>query len=240
MRNIGKNIKAIRQSKDMTQEALAEALFVTRQTISNYENGRSKPDLDMLLKIAEVLHTDVNTVIYGPPPPQNKASAWRWTVISLVALVIIWTMYFVNRAVFNEGFRGYIYSARLINMEAVLPAAMFLLGWTSLHLLSQLCGFSQVTGRRTKPVRIILLALGCILAAVPIPYIIYHGVAFYRSLTAGSVNMSFPYIPVLQETFMTILRIIDHASPVYSILGGLFWLLGLPRIQKTSQSSETA
>lgn len=49
MRDIGKNIKALRKKKGMTQEALAEALFVTRQTVSNYETGRSRPDLDMLV-----------------------------------------------------------------------------------------------------------------------------------------------------------------------------------------------
>ena len=41
MRDIGKNIKGLRERRGMTQEALAEALFVTRQTVSNYETGVS-------------------------------------------------------------------------------------------------------------------------------------------------------------------------------------------------------
>ena len=77
MRDIGKNIKNIRQTKGMTQDTMAEALFVTRQTVSNYENGRSRPDLDMLLRIAEVLETDVNTIIYGPPIPQSKKDSYK-------------------------------------------------------------------------------------------------------------------------------------------------------------------
>ena len=68
MRDIGKNIKALRTAKGMTQEDLA-ALFVTRQTVSNYENGRSRPDLDMLLNIAQVLDTDATAILYGPPQP---------------------------------------------------------------------------------------------------------------------------------------------------------------------------
>ena len=71
MRDIGKNIKALREKKGMTQEALAEALFVTRQTVSNYETGRSRPDLDMLVKIAGVLEADVNQVLYGLPADQD-------------------------------------------------------------------------------------------------------------------------------------------------------------------------
>ena len=42
MRDIGKNIRDLRQQKHLTQEELAEQLFVTRQTVSNYENGRTR------------------------------------------------------------------------------------------------------------------------------------------------------------------------------------------------------
>lgn len=39
MRDIGKNIKTLRMAKGITQEELAAALFVTRQTVSNYEKA---------------------------------------------------------------------------------------------------------------------------------------------------------------------------------------------------------
>ena len=42
MRDIGKNIRKLRTDIGMTQEELAEALFVTRQTVSNYETGISQ------------------------------------------------------------------------------------------------------------------------------------------------------------------------------------------------------
>ena len=62
MRDIGKNIKTRRTAKGMTQEELAEALVVTRQTESNYENGRARPDLDMHLNIAQVLDADTKAI----------------------------------------------------------------------------------------------------------------------------------------------------------------------------------
>ena len=61
----------------MTQDTLAEKLFVTRQTVSNYENGRSRPDIDMVLKIAEALDTDTNSIIYGLSVPESKKQAYR-------------------------------------------------------------------------------------------------------------------------------------------------------------------
>ncbi len=41
MRDIGKNIRYYREKKDYSQEQLAQLLFVTRQTVSNYETGDS-------------------------------------------------------------------------------------------------------------------------------------------------------------------------------------------------------
>ena len=55
MRDISKNIKQLRIKKKMTQDELSEVLFVTRQTVSNYETGKSRPDIDMLIKISEAL-----------------------------------------------------------------------------------------------------------------------------------------------------------------------------------------
>ena len=83
MRDIGKNIKLLRQRQNMTQDELAEALFVTRQTVSNYETGRSRPDVEMLLKVAEVLDVDANTLLYGPEIPQSRKEAYIKTASCL-------------------------------------------------------------------------------------------------------------------------------------------------------------
>lgn len=65
MVDVGKQIKKFRMKKDMTQDELAEKLFVSRQTISNYENSKSQPDIEVLVQLAEIFETDVNTLICG-------------------------------------------------------------------------------------------------------------------------------------------------------------------------------
>lgn len=42
MAAVGKHIRALRTERGMTQEDLAEKLYVTRQTVSNWENGVSQ------------------------------------------------------------------------------------------------------------------------------------------------------------------------------------------------------
>ena len=87
MRDISKNIRALRTTKGLTQEELAAALHVTRQTVSNYENGRSRPDIDMVLRIAQALETDANDVLYGPPVPPDRRRERRRILIGLAVTV---------------------------------------------------------------------------------------------------------------------------------------------------------
>lgn len=51
-RNIGKKIKNLRTLHHISQESLAENIGVSRQTITNYENMSSQPDLETLRKLA--------------------------------------------------------------------------------------------------------------------------------------------------------------------------------------------
>ena len=60
MTKTGKNIRYFRMLRNMTQDELAEKLAVTRQTISNYENGKSQPDFETLTKLSEILDADIN------------------------------------------------------------------------------------------------------------------------------------------------------------------------------------
>ena len=47
-------IKKYRTNMELSQEQLAEKVFVTRQTISNWENGKSYPDIHSLLLLSNL------------------------------------------------------------------------------------------------------------------------------------------------------------------------------------------
>ena len=55
MSKISDNIKAERIKHKMSQEELAGKLYVTRQTVSNYETGKSNPSLDGIIYICDYL-----------------------------------------------------------------------------------------------------------------------------------------------------------------------------------------
>ena len=60
---LGDNIAALRKQRGMTQQTLADALYVTRQTISKWEKNLSVPDADALVRLADALETTVQTLL---------------------------------------------------------------------------------------------------------------------------------------------------------------------------------
>ncbi|MBE6936484.1 MAG: helix-turn-helix transcriptional regulator [Ruminococcaceae bacterium] len=71
MANIARNLRKCREDAGLSQQALAERVIVTRQSISNWERGVSQPDLDMLASIASALQVDVTELLYGKRPPDE-------------------------------------------------------------------------------------------------------------------------------------------------------------------------
>ena len=56
-------MKESRLKMGFTQQEVSEKLFVTRQTISNWENNRSTPDIDTLVKISELYQINLDSLL---------------------------------------------------------------------------------------------------------------------------------------------------------------------------------
>lgn len=54
---LGKQIKKYRMEAKLSQEELADKVFVSRQTISNWENDKNYPDINSLVLMSEVFHS---------------------------------------------------------------------------------------------------------------------------------------------------------------------------------------
>ena len=62
---LGKQIKNCRQEANLSQEELAERVYVSRQTISNWENDKSYPDVHSLVLLSEIFQISLAKLIKG-------------------------------------------------------------------------------------------------------------------------------------------------------------------------------
>ena len=63
--NIGNEIKIQRSKLSLSQDELGEKIFVTRQTISNWENGKSYPDLHSLILLSQTFGLTIDDLLKG-------------------------------------------------------------------------------------------------------------------------------------------------------------------------------
>ena len=62
---LGTQIKKYRQELQISQEELADRVYVSRQTISNWENDKSYPDVHSLMLLSEIFHISLDNLIKG-------------------------------------------------------------------------------------------------------------------------------------------------------------------------------
>lgn len=62
---VGERLKARRTELNLTQESVAEVLGITRQTISNWENGRSYPDIERMVRLSDIYSLSLDELLKG-------------------------------------------------------------------------------------------------------------------------------------------------------------------------------
>lgn len=92
---LGEKIQTLRKQNGLSQEALAEKLAVTRQTVSKWELNRSMPDLDFIARLSALFHVSADYLIKDEmtapdePPVQKKAFCFtektKHTVLTAVS-----------------------------------------------------------------------------------------------------------------------------------------------------------
>lgn len=84
MTKLAEQLKQLRTEKQLSQEALAEQLHISRQSISKWENGDATPDLEHLVKMSEILEVSLDELILAKKPEvikERKFDNWEpWKV----------------------------------------------------------------------------------------------------------------------------------------------------------------
>ena len=73
-------IKFFREKLGMEQKALAAQIGVTFNAVSNWECGRSRPDLNLIPAICEALHISLYD-LYGMPAPEDSLTLREQTLV---------------------------------------------------------------------------------------------------------------------------------------------------------------
>ena len=242
MRDIGKNIRDLRTAKGITQDALAEKLFVTRQTVSNYENGKSRPDIDMIARISEVLECEVNDIIYGTSNNiRKKQEHTKLAVGAVVSFVLIALYEFIYPVVSQIKFTNYFVAPAFFVQLTLLPLTWLFIGWTIMQLAGTAFKTRIAVPKWTKYLKyalivfIVLFFTAVIIAVLPTAV---ENLIFLERRKAGTVT---EYVSNIPPQFTSICQhILSHfiylfifpknlITPVFLSSGILLWLCEFPK-----------
>lgn len=96
--NLGENIYRLRSEHNMSQGDLADALEVSRQSVSKWENNSAVPELDKLVKMAHIFGITLDEMVTGaeaPPAPKaeipepTSARSSRLTSAQILGIVLL-------------------------------------------------------------------------------------------------------------------------------------------------------
>lgn len=89
--NLGESIYKYRTQKNMSQGDLADALDVSRQSVSKWENNSAVPELDKLIKMRELFEISLDELVSGKPPvpsaPGQTGISFP-TMLSVICMVL--------------------------------------------------------------------------------------------------------------------------------------------------------
>ena len=134
--DIGCKIKAARIEKKLTQEQVAELLGVSRQTISNWENEKSYPDIISVIKMSECYDVSLDYLLKGEQKMKSyydyleestnvvKSNANRNKIITILSYLLIWAFAMIVFWFFTSGSDAMGYS--LMFLWFILPISTFI------------------------------------------------------------------------------------------------------------------
>lgn len=133
--NVGQKLQMARNKQGLTQEHIAQQLQVSRQTISNWENNKSYPDIVSLITLSELYQISLDQLLKGDKAMIEHLSKSTNTVASnrrLLTAIILNIIILIAFILFNS----------LITQNTTLLFTCFLIALASTTFL-----FYQIINR---------------------------------------------------------------------------------------------
>ena len=133
--DIGSKIMAARLEKKLAQEQVAEILGVSRQTISNWENEKSYPDIISVIKMSDCYEVSLDYLLKGEQKMKTyydyleestnvvKSNANRNKIITILSYMLVWAIAMIVFWFFTSGSDAMGYS--LMFLWIILPVTTF-------------------------------------------------------------------------------------------------------------------
>ena len=148
----GEKLQELRKKKGLTQEELAEALYVSRTAVSKWESGRGYPNIDSLKEISKFFSVSIDELLSGEKllsiaKKENKSNIKNMCDL-LFGIVDLFSLILIILPLYPNTIDDFVYSVNLLNyaQTSQFNKTICWVGFISLVLL----GFVKIILTRIK------------------------------------------------------------------------------------------
>jgi len=207
MTAIGNSIKSNRQKLGITQEQLAEKINVTRQAVSNWENGKTEPDIETLTKIAQIFDISIDELVDGIPTGIKELRGKKTHLYLGIGFTLFYVISSLLMIIFEKplhDYMGFSYD--------VFYSAFAILVWKPITVVSAGIGISafiSYIGKlyvENKYLRTAFLVLGILICLCTTGFMIlqFFGVQVFQFLSVNHRFFINYYVLLCKHTILHI------------------------------------
>lgn len=125
---IGDQLKKARLDKKMTQEEVAEKIFVSRQSISNWENNKTYPDIGNVIALSDLYEISLDELLKGSDNFMKHLEESTDIVKSnkkLIFFIILALLFMIVMAVFTEFLPEKVFLVSIFTLAVILTSIIY-------------------------------------------------------------------------------------------------------------------
>ena len=145
-------LQGLRKEKGLTQEELAEVLYVSRTAVSKWESGRGYPNIESLKDISKFFSVSIDDLLSGEKllsiaEKENKSNI-RGMCDLLYGIVDLLSFMLIALPLYPNTIDGFVYSVNLLNYKEISPVILRVY-WIAFVLLF-IIGVAEVVLTKSK------------------------------------------------------------------------------------------
>ena len=190
---LGEKLQMLRKNRGITQEELAEALYVSRTAVSKWESGRGYPNIDSLKEISKYFSVSIDDLLSADKlifiAEKEKRENISILCEFMIGIVDMFSLVMIFLPLYPNEIQGYIYSVSLMRYTQI--SSMNLMVYWILYILLFSSGVIKLISVKIKAEKLLK-------AITVISVILNVGLVIFMSLTreAYAVVMMFLLLAV--------------------------------------------
>lgn len=126
---IGDQLKKARMDKNLTQEEVAEKIFVSRQSISNWENNKTYPDIGNVIALSDLYQISLDELLKGSDNFMEHLEESTNLVKSnkkLMTLIVVALIVMIVMAIFTKFLPEKVFLVSIFTLAVILTSLIYI------------------------------------------------------------------------------------------------------------------